>query len=65
MCRRASRVVAGRGGGRELAALAEEDDVVDAVPGFDEVQALIDLALQVAVAQVGMPVRIVSPAAIS
>jgi len=38
--------------GRELAALAEEDDVVDAVPGLDQVQALVDLALQVAVAEV-------------
>jgi hypothetical protein len=32
--------------GRELAALAEEDDAVDAVPGLDQVQALLDLALQ-------------------
>ena len=36
--------------GRELAALAEEDDVVDAVPAFDDVQAGVDLALEVAVA---------------
>jgi hypothetical protein len=33
----------------ELAALAEEDDVVDAVPALDDVQAGIDLALEVAV----------------
>jgi hypothetical protein len=31
-------------------ALAEEDDVVDAVPAFDDVQARVDLALKVAVA---------------
>jgi metallophosphoesterase superfamily enzyme len=34
----------------ELAALAEEDDVVDVMPAFDDVQAGVDLALQVAVA---------------
>ena len=38
--------------GRELAALAEEDDAVDAVPRLDQVQALLNLALQVAVTQV-------------
>ena len=35
-----------------FAAFAEEDDAVDAVPGLDDVQALVDLALQVTVAQV-------------
>jgi hypothetical protein len=29
----------------ELAAFAEEDDVVDVVPAFDDVQAGVDLAL--------------------
>ena len=38
--------------GRELAALAKEDDGVDAVPGLDQVQALVDLALQVAITEV-------------
>jgi hypothetical protein len=38
--------------GRELAALAVRDHAVDAVPRLDQVQALFDLALQVAVAEV-------------
>jgi len=33
----------------ELTALAEEDDVVDAVPPFDDVQPGVDLPLQLAV----------------
>ena len=38
--------------GGEFAALAEEDDVVGAVPAFDDIEALLDLALELAVAQV-------------
>jgi hypothetical protein len=38
--------------GRELAAFAVEDHAVDAVPRLDQVQALFDLALQVAIAEV-------------
>ncbi|MDH2387276.1 hypothetical protein QCN29_00435 [Streptomyces sp. HNM0663] len=36
----------------QFAALAEEDDVVGAVPALDDVQPFLDLALEVAVAQV-------------
>lgn len=38
--------------GGDVAAFAEEDDRVGAVPGLDDVKAFVDLALQVAVAQV-------------
>ncbi|GAA5036155.1 hypothetical protein GCM10023317_89990 [Actinopolymorpha pittospori] len=38
--------------GGDVAALAEEDDLVASVPRFDHVEALVDLALQLAITQV-------------